>query len=154
MNEFNKNQVFNVCYSVSDRSSGLTVVFDIWDESGALLDTGIGGDEIDAKGIYNLSYKAPNTDTYLLIKGQDLQKNHKAASFVIQVGSPVKKFWYVSKKNEEGLTINYEVYDFFETVLQSGIATHAVSGFYFADISALSGICYVAAFPLTEVTSK
>lgn len=149
MKTVEKNTTFNIFYSGKNRQSGLTVSFDIWDDSAGVRGSSISATEIGSKGVYKASFTAPNENLYLLIKGTD---GSQSSAMVVQVGAPAtRKAFHNPRFFETGQTISYAVYDESETILQSGNLTEITAGFYSADISALTVPFYFRVSPLTDI---
>jgi hypothetical protein len=147
-----KNSTFNIFYSGKNRQTGLTVTFDIWDDSGNIHGANIPGPEISTNGVYKAEFKVPNQNLYLLIIGTD---GTQKSPMVVQVGTPaIKKVFHTHRFFETGKTIPYGVYGANEAILQSGNLTEELQGFYSADVNSLTLPYYFKVTPLTKIVKQ
>ena len=134
----NKNTVVRVYYKSDDLVSGKSVVFNIWDDTGTQLESNTPADgEIGSKGIYYLDITTPDKDIYLLAKAS-LEGQASPAPYVLRVGNPDQKVFYVDPKYRTGIVQPYEIYTLSGSVLQSGNLVESNGGFYYADVSSIA----------------
>lgn len=132
-----KNTVVRIYYKSDDLVSGKNVIFNIWDDTGTQIETNTVADgEIGDKGIYYLDVITPNKDIYLLAKAS-LEDQSSPAPYVLRVGNPDQKVFYVDPKYRTRIIHPYEIYTLSGSILQSGSLFESNGGFYFADVSTL-----------------
>lgn len=146
MIELSKNSSFNLFYQSSEHESNLTVVLDMWKDTGEKIQDNLGAEgEICNQGIYQFTCTAPDYDGYILIKISDGldEINTTSSPFIFQVGSPLNaKLFYANETFEEDLNLPFEIFDSQGIVHQSGVLSHIVNGFYETSVSGLNGTFY------------
>ncbi len=132
----NKSTVVRIYYKSDDLISDRNVIFNIWDDTGAQLESNTVADgEIGDKGIYYLDITTPDKDIYLLAKAS--VEGESTAPYVMRVGNPDQKVFYVDPKYRTRIVQPYEIYTLSGSVLQSGNLFESNGGFYFADVSSI-----------------
>jgi hypothetical protein len=132
-----QNTVVRIYYKSDNLASGDNVVFNIWDDTGTQLSSNTPADgEIGNKGIYYLDITTPNKDVYLLAKAS-LENKSSPAPYVLRVGNPDQKVFYVDPKYRTGNVQPYEIYTLSGAILQSGNLFESNGGFYYADVSSI-----------------
>jgi len=107
----NPSSSLRVYYKARNLTSDLDVVFNIWDDTGAIFVSNASAqEEVGDRGVYYLDITTPSTSTYLLVKSS-LASGDDIASSVYAVGAPSKKAFYVHATYRTGLQLPYEVFD-------------------------------------------
>jgi hypothetical protein len=143
------NSALRIFYAADDLTTGLSVVFSVWDDSGASLNSNQPAlAEVGNEGIYYLDITTPATDKYLLIIGSNSGVNPKAE--IVKIGTPNAKAFYVHGSFKEGSEIGYEIFDSTDSLISSGILDGITSGFYSTDTQGFSEPWFFEVFPLTS----
>lgn len=134
-----KNSTIRIYYKSHDLSSGLDIVFNVWDDLGTQLVTNQAATgEIGSRGLYYFDYLTPNSNTHLLVKAS-LPNSTFATPAVYKVGTPSQRLYFVDPKFQTSQTWAYKIYDLSGSILKSGNLNELTSsGFYYTSTSGVT----------------
>ena len=143
MNSVGKSNLIKIYYKADDLETGLSIVYNIWDDQGNTLATNTPATaEVGTRGIYYLEFTTPSSDVYVFVKA-GLSNNTKNVPIILRVGSPVvQKLFFVDPAFVASKVISYQIFDISVIVAASGNLTDENNGFYSTDVSSLSNGTY------------
>jgi|APSaa5957512535_1039671.scaffolds.fasta_scaffold145599_1 hypothetical protein len=143
------NSALRIFYAADNLITGLSVTFNIWNDSGVPLNSNQPAlSEVGSEGIYYLDITTPSTDQHLLIIGSNSGVAPKAE--IVKIGSPNSKAFYVHGSFTENITIGFDIYDSSNSIVSTGVLDEIVSGFYSTDTQGFSEPWFFEVFPLTS----
>lgn len=120
--------LYQVFYKDEFLEEGKNITFSVWNEAGQnILTNAPMTFEIFETGVYTLEITTPSSPGYLLTIGTD---GTKPKGHTLEVGTPLKRSFYLNGDFQEGLVINYTIFDTAGAEIQAGQMTNVAGGFY------------------------
>ena len=136
MKYVSQGQSLRLFYKTDKLTTGQSVTFNIWNNSGTKLYDEEVASEISTECVYYFDLIDPSSNLYLLVIGANDGADPEAQ--VVKVGNPLEKAFYVHGAFSTGQTVAYEIYDTSANILSTGNLAEIVAGFYAVGVDGLS----------------